>query len=410
MKEYGIEYLRSKLSSKSNRVNLRYKYYDMKQKFENINALVPPEFKCLTYSFGWCSKAVDSLADRIEFDRFENDVLMLNDIYKLNNADILIPDAIQSALIASCSFLYIDYDEKTGNPTIEVIDGGNATGIIDPVTKMLTEGYAVLERDETGEVQREAYFTKYMTKYYEAGNKNPVDVFVHDAPYALLVPVTYRPDAKRPFGHSRITRACMDITQSASRAMLRTEVGSEFYSVPQKYIVGLSQDAEFDNQKAKYSSFLKFTKDEDGDSPKLGQFNQQSMQPHIDEMRMLASAFAGETGLTLDDLGFSTGNPMSYEAIKASHWQLACTARKAQKSFGVGLLNAGYLASCVANKTELNRDILADIKPNWMPIFEPDASTLGAIGDAILKINQASEGFLGADNIRRITGYESDVI
>ena len=43
-----------------------------------------------------------------------------------------------------------------------------------------------------------------------------------------------------------------------------------------------------------------------------------------------------------------------------------------------------------------------------MPIFEPDASALGAIGDAILKVNQASEGFLGARNIKQLTGLESD--
>jgi hypothetical protein len=43
-----------------------------------------------------------------------------------------------------------------------------------------------------------------------------------------------------------------------------------------------------------------------------------------------------------------------------------------------------------------------------MPIFEPDASALGVIGDAILKINQASEGFMGADNIRAVTGLSSD--
>ena len=36
------------------------------------------------------------------------------------------------------------------------------------------------------------------------------------------------------------------------------------------------------------------------------------------------------------------------------------------------------------------------------------AHALGVIGDAILKVNQASEGFLGARNIKMLTGLESD--
>ena len=62
---------------------------------------------------------------------------------------------------------------------------------------------------------------------------------------------------------------------------------------------------------------LQLDKDEDGDSPTVGQFEQQSMAPYVEQLKMFASLFAGETGLTLDDLGFSTDNPSSVEAIKA---------------------------------------------------------------------------------------------
>lgn len=408
MKTYGLKYLRIKLSNKATRVQLRYDYYEMKKKMRKISALIPPEFRNLTYSMGWCAKAVDSLADRIIYDGFENDNFLLGQIYEQNNADVLFDSAILSALISSCSFIYIDQNEN-GYPRLECIDGLNATGIIDPATNLLTEGYAVLEKDEDENIKREAYFLPFRTEYYEDGKTEPVDVFEHSAPYPLLVPIINRPDAKRPFGHSRISRTCMDIVQSGVRTLLRTEVGAEFYSVPQKYIVGLSQDTEFDNRKATLSSFLKFTKDDEGKSPLLGQFQQQSMGPHLEHMKMLASLFAGETGLTLDDLGFNTANPASFDAIRASHETLRLTARKAQRTFGVGFLNAGYLAACIRDDFEYERSAFAGCKPMWQPIFEPDAAALGAIGDAILKINQASNGFLGSKNIRRMTGMESDV-
>lgn len=84
------------------------------------------------------------------------------------------------------------------------------------------------------------------------------------------------------------------------------------------------------------------------------------------------------------------------------------TARKAQRTFGVGFLNAGYLAACVRDRQTYDRTAFADTKPMWQPIFEPDAAGLGVIGDAILKINQASPDFLGARNIKQLTGMESD--
>ena len=79
--------------------------------------------------------------------------------------------------------------------TIESIDGGNATGIIDTTTALLTEGYAVLERDENGRPTLEAYFLPGRTEYYRDGHSIPDEVWEHPAPYPLLVPVIFRPDA-----------------------------------------------------------------------------------------------------------------------------------------------------------------------------------------------------------------------
>lgn len=401
---YGIDYLRRRLADKQTRVLLRYKYYEMKNNAQDFSSLAPEKFKGLKETVGWCAKAVDSLADRLQFDEFQNDEFDLSEIFLSNNQDILIDSAVLSALISACSFVYIR--EDNGYPRLQVIDGSNATGIIDPVTNLLTEGYAVLERDSMGVVKTEAYFMAGMTEIYSHGVL--VQRIPNAAPYALLVPIIYRPDAKRPFGHSRISRACIAYTQTALRTIKRSEVSAEFYSFPQKYVLGLSEDAEFNNRLATISSFLNFTKDGDGDHPIVGQFQQQSMTPYTEQLRTLASLFAGETGLTLDDLGFATENPSSAEAIKAGHENLRLTARKAQRTFGTGLRNVGYLAVCIRDRYAYQRDAFRDTKVAWLPIFEPDAAALSGVGDAILKINQAVPDYLGARNIKALTGMESD--
>ena len=200
----------------------------------------------------------------------------------------------------------------------------------------------------------------------------------------------------------------MSIQSSAIRTIKRSEIAAEFFSFPQKYVTGLSDDAEkMDKWKATMSSLMTFTKDEDGDSPKLGQFAQQSMAPHTDQLRMFAALFAGETGLTLDDLGFATENPSSAEAIKAAHENLRLSARKAQRTFGSGLLNTGYLAACLRDNYPYYRNQVYLTKPVWEPIFEPDAAMLSSIGDGAIKINQAVPGYFNRDNLRDLTGINA---
>ena len=175
----GIDYLRRKLNQKRTRVLVRYKYYEMKNLTQDFSPLIPEKFQGLKEVVGWCSKAVDTLADRVIFDRFENDNFLVGEIFDFNNRDIFVDSSILSAMISSCSFIYISAD-YTGYPRLQVIDGGNATGIIDPITNMLSEGYAVIERDQNGSVVAEAYFTKEYTEYYS--KRKLIDTFENPAP------------------------------------------------------------------------------------------------------------------------------------------------------------------------------------------------------------------------------------
>ena len=404
----GIDYLRNKLAVKRPRVILRYAFYEMQDVQLKPGITIPTQLRAYYQSvFGWCAKAVDSLADRLIVSEFDEDLLDMQSIYDRNNPDVLFDSAILGSLTTSCNFIYIAADED-GYPRLQVINGGDATGVIDPQTYMLKEGYAVLDRDKYDNVTTEAYFLPDRTEIYYKGDPVP-EIYIHKAGYPLLVPIIYRPDAKRPFGHSRISRDCMSFQQAAKRTLERSEVSAEFYSFPQKYVLGLSEDVEdFDTLRATISSMLDFRRDEEsGTVPTVGQFTQQSMSPYTEQLRTIASLFAGATGLTLDDLGFASQNPSSAEAIKASHENLRLTARKAQRSFGTGFRNAGYLAACLRDDYAFKRSEMVNTRLLWEPIFEPDMATLGLIGDGVGKINLAVPGYFGKKNLRNLTGIES---
>ena len=105
-------------------------------------------------------------------------------------------------------------------------------------------------------------------------------------------------------------------------------------------------------------------------------------------------------------MGFVTDNPSSAEAIKASHENLRLAARKAQRTFGSGFLNVGYLAACIRDDYPYQRKQLYLTRAAWEPVFEPDAAMLTSIGDGVTKINQAVPGYFGPDNLRSLTGID----
>ena len=399
----GIEYLRNKLSQRCFRVNMRYEQYAMKHYENEPGITIPPEIRNQYRSvLGWCAKGVDSLADRLVFRDFDNDDFEVNEIFNANNPDIFFDSAILSALIGSCSFVYIS--KAKDQIRLQVIEASDATGIIDPITGLLTEGYAVLKRDDYGNPISEAYFLPQSTTFIDG---KTVTNIANPTNHPLLVPIIHRPDAVRPFGRSRITRSGMYYQKYAKRTLERADITAEFYSFPQKYVVGLSNEAEpMDSWKAAISSMLQFTKDDDGDSPKLGQFTTSSMTPFTEQLKTAAAGFAGEMGLTLDDLGFISENPSSVEAIKASHENLRLAGRKAQRSFGSGLLNVAYLAACLRDDYQYERSQFMNTVPRWNPLFEADANMLSIIGDGAIKLNQAIPGFMDKETVREITGVK----
>ena len=401
----GIDYLRRKLTLYQSRVNLRYKHYAMQHHESPTGITIPPHIRAKYQAvLGWAAKGVDSLADRLIFREFANDDFNVTEIFDRNNPDIFFDSAILAALIGSCSFVYISKGEDD-EVRLQVIESSNATGVINPIAGLLVEGYAVLARDGYNRPTLEAYFEPNATHFvpkdgepYSVTNKTGIP---------LLVPVIHRPDAVRPFGRSRITRAGMYYQKYAKRTLERADITAEFYSWPQKYILGLDPDAEpMEKWKATVSSLLTISSSDKGEKPSVGQFTTASMSPFTEQLRTAAAGFAGEMGLTLDDLGFVSDNPSSVEAIKASHENLRLAGRKAQRSLGAGLLNVAYVAACLRDEFRYARSQFVRTTVKWEPLFEADANMLTLIGDGVIKLNQAVPGYMDAETIRDLTGIK----
>ena len=64
------------------------------------------------------------------------------------------------------------------------------------------------------------------------------------------------------------------------------------------------------------------------------------------------------------------------------------------------------MGACIRDNVAYLREELFETEVRWKPTFEPDAAMLSQIGDGVYKLNQAIDGFVDEEKMRRLTGIE----
>lgn len=391
------------LAAKQPRHRVRKTYYQMENGLKSLGIALPPTLR-LSPSNGWVAKAVDTLSDRISFENFSlpNDDLDnwgIPELVEANNLDIVAPMATTSALIHACSFVAVwRGDTAAGEPpaVIHVSDATRATGIWDTIRQQLKAALLVVETDDNGEPSYYAFLTPehaYGIRK-QAGNQWSIRKVAHRLGYVSMWVLPHSPSLDAPFGKSRISRAMMSIVDSTLRTLARGEIGAEFYSAPQRYIMGAPEEAFSEGNKwqAYLGRILAMpyveVEDEDGGIkpvlPQVGQFSQQSPEGNIAHLRMYAAQFAGESELSLNSLGIVTDNPSSAEAMYAATHDLLITAERTAKNFTPGWSRAMRAAAQLVNNSTTPIEELNRLSVRWRdPAYSSRSATADAVGKLI---------------------------
>lgn len=383
--------------AKKSRNQVRVNYYNAHNRLHDLGISIPPPLKNVETVVGWPAKAVDALAMRSRFDGFTftaGEDFGLTEILQRNNFKKVYTKALLDELISSCAFLTVSRGGP-GEPAaiISAYTSLQASAVWDMRKKRIKYGLTIVDIDKQGPLgEPEPIWVNLYTDdavweikkdgYTWTSRKNP-----HKMGRPMMEPLAYRSTLERPFGRSRISRAVMSITDSAVRCALRSEVAAEFYTAPQKYILGAEDDVFGDASKweAYIGNWLLLTRDEEGELPHIGQLSQSTMQPHIDYMRSLAARFSGETSVPVSELGIIHDNPSSAEAIYAAKETLVIEAENLNEDNGEGLKNIGMMA--IALSQDKGLDDLTDeersIRPRWK---NPARPSLVSQADAMVKV------------------------
>ena len=360
-------------------------YYDGENALRDLGIAIPPELKNLRLVVGWPAKAVDALAVRSRFDGFvfesEADGA-IKQVLSDNNFKSLYTQSVKSQLVHGCSFITVSKGSAGEPPVlISAYSAETAAAVWNNRKKRIDYGMTVVEVDKNKHptwvnIYTDTHVIEIRRETQRIGAPQWEATYLpHALGRPLMEPLVHSPSLLQPLGKSRITRAVRSITDSAMRTALRTEVSAEFYTSPQKYLLG-APEGIFDDQskwQAYVGNIFAIAADTDMPNPQFGQLPQMTLQPHLDYMRSLAAQFAGETSIPVSSLGIIHDNPSSAQAISAAREDLVIAAQDLNDDNGAALRNVGLMALAIMEDTNMEslppevRSITAKFRSPAMP-------------------------------------------
>lgn len=388
-------------------------YYRGEQIVTNLRIAIPKELEFLRTIVGWPRVAVDPLVERLSADQFRLPGQTeanpdLQDIWLANGMD-----SDQSLLFNDC------FVKGRGWITVGADPDGGATMCVESPLNVaaqwdvrsrkpsaLLQSYWFEDRrhcvlmtpSQTIHLDQDEHFTWQLTSRD-----------VHNFGLVPAVRISNRTTTERRDGEAEITNEVMSLTDAACRTLLGLEIAREFYSVPQKIILGATE-ADFQNpdgtQKTAWDAYitrvLALERTKNGDLPDIKQFKPYDPSVFTKIIEMLAGQVGGIIAANPQELGLYTeGNPVSADAQQSIDSRRCARARHKQRMFSAGLREAMQIAVRFANNGRLPAQFKA-VEVDWM---DPADLNLAAVTDAMQKQAQMGAVSPTSDVVAKRLGW-----
>jgi hypothetical protein len=366
---------------------LRTRYADGEARAALMGIAIPPSMEGFAAVLGWPQKTCDVLARQVVrqmngFTGSAGAIDLVNAVFDENRVKLLEQWLIHSAVKHGPAFAFVSRgDVGEPDPLITVRSALEATAEVDPRTGRTTAALEVISKDEML-----LYLPGSAMTIRRAARAWVVDEEIITADGSVLcTPYVHGWRMDRPFGKSRITRPVMKLTDIAVRILLRQEVSAEFFSAPQRYLLGADPDMFKDENGVPIPAWEAFfgamavvpdRKEDDpdynSDHPELnrvqvGEFRQMSMQPHSDHMKTVAMMFAGESSIPVNQLGLILDQPPSAESIAVLNADLESVAKQEQFGFGVSRENLARNVLIALEGPEAAAKAARGLSARWAP-------------------------------------------
>jgi hypothetical protein len=386
-----LEYLYRKLQKHDPKNYVLQRYYEGRNKLKDLRISIPPQLTAVETVVGWAGTTVDVLEERLDLEGFiAPDDLGINEIFRANELDLESSMGHKDALVFGTGFVTVGRGmEGEPDPLITIESPKKMTALYDLRTRRLSAALLV-NRNETGSPISGTMYLPDQTIFLDYTNRAwvVIDRDVHNLGRVLVAQLPNNPRSGDPYGRTEITRAVRSLTDSAMRTLLGAEVAREFYSAPQRYILGADEDLFTDSDGRPLDAWsvyqgriLGVPANQDGQMPQVGQFSANDTRPYFEQIKAYAQLMAAESAIPASYLGFQTDNPASADAIRQMESRLIKRAERRQRQFGRTWTEVAKLALLVRDG-EVSPQA-SEIRPIWRDASTP---TRAAAADEAVKL------------------------
>lgn len=360
---------------------------------------------------GWGARAIEMRSNKTTFDCFENDDLKLTGIMERYHIYEALEKVQEDVLVAGCAFLGLVGD------TVLPFTAQEATGTFNWREQALSFGAAVF----SGKT-REAFGTELsIPEDYVIYEPNRTRIKRADSPSEEIIAnptgrplmgvLTYRSSVKRPFGKAVLNHSARDAIIDASRTNRQAMLSAYYYNSKVDVLLGVDADTDIDRVEGQTGDTLTISPNEQGETPKIGEFAQHAMTPFEDTILIAARNFCTATKLTLANLGISSDAPQSPEALEIVSDDLRDDIARWQHELGEELKRFCLTLFMHENKIDkIDQNLLAKFNAT-ISVFRPTyRSDLAKIGDGIYKLAEKAPGILYSRSLWRNLGLTSKEI
>lgn len=433
-------------------------YYNAESRPEAVGLTVPPEMRKLLAYVGYPRIYVDSIAERQELQGFRvklaasaatgsattaavkpttaapaqpaaaptgntdpttpdaNDpASQMWDWWQANDLDVFSTLGHTEALVHGRAYITVSKPDPTIDlfwdqtvPLIQVEAADTLYAVTDPRTRRVQQAVRVIYDASGSTVVMVTLYLPNLTHGWIRQDGELVDYF--DNPHNLgvvpVVPILNRTLLSDTNGTSQITPELRSATDAAARIMMDLQGAAETLAVPQRYIfgakpaeVGVDAQTRQKNFDAYFARILAFT----SENGKAGQFSAAELMNFVTALDAIDKKTAAYTGLPPQYLSFSSANPASAEAIKASEARLVKLVERKNVLFGGAWEQAMRIAVAVMGGGFKSIDPqLYRLESIW---GDPSTPTYAAKADGASKLYANGMGPIPKEQARIDMGY-----
>jgi hypothetical protein len=388
------------------RNELRGDYVDSARRLRAVGFSIPEHMVDFQTPIGWPEKTVKVPAARIRPNGFtcRTDSSLkdeIDEIFEDNHLLSLERMAIEASLETGCAFIFAFRGTPAfgeGSVVASARTALEATCELDPFTGLVKSALELIDK-----ASAKLYLPGVTYDLARDDNGAWVIAARHEKGHQLVpcVPYVWGRSLRSPLGRSRVTRPLMGFTDVGVRTLLRMEVTAEFFSAPQRALLG-ADESHFTDKDGKRISPLSamtggvwglpdiFDEDEGKNiRAQLVQLQQASMQPHGDMMKTIGLMVSSETSMPVHYLGIVQDNPSSADAIRAAESDMvALVEYERDLSYKPARERLARLALAELHG-EFTDSMAKDLRGLSAQFLDAGTPTLAARSDAVVKFRAA---------------------